>query len=126
MITFTRNAKTERRTPAGPVPATWPFPKPDMANPTDARHTHHVPQSERSMAGPVRPDWAPPLRGSDLASLVRWAIACRASAGVLDLEGQPERAAHLRQLAETADRRSDRLVAASAASLLVELHPAAA
>lgn len=56
----------------------------------------------------------PPLRGTTTADLTHWAIACRASAVILELEGQPDAAAHLRDLAAAAERRAARLAAATA------------
>ena len=63
---------------------------------------------------PVIVGCPPRLHGPTPGDLVHWAIACRASAAVLDLEGQRERAVHLRGLAEAADRRIARLAAAEA------------
>ncbi|KAB7740909.1 hypothetical protein GA707_18605 [Nostocoides sp. F2B08] len=48
----------------------------------------------------------PPLRGSTPWHLNRFAIACRASAIVLDLQGHPGHAAHLRDLAAAAAHRA--------------------
>ena len=56
----------------------------------------------------------PRLRGGDPADLVCWATACRASAAVLDREGHPGPAAHLRSLAHASERRAARLVLAEA------------
>ena len=51
----------------------------------------------------------PRLRGTTAADMTRWAIACRASAAVLDLEGCHVDAEHLRELAAAAERRAVRL-----------------
>jgi len=45
----------------------------------------------------------PPLRGHSPWHLSRFAIACRASAIVLTLQGCPDHAGHLRRLAAAAD-----------------------
>lgn len=47
----------------------------------------------------------PPLRGDCPSHLSRFAIACRASALVLDLQGHPGEAVHLRAIATAADHR---------------------
>ncbi len=56
-------------------------------------------------AGPHPPEVGapPPLRGHSPWHLARFAIACRASAIVLALQGHPAPAARLRRLAVAAD-----------------------
>ncbi len=53
----------------------------------------------------------PPLRGHSPHQLERFAIACRASAIVLDLQRYPAHAAHLRRLAAAAEAQSARRAA---------------
>ncbi|MDN5796669.1 MAG: hypothetical protein L0H79_13065 [Intrasporangium sp.] len=48
----------------------------------------------------------PPLRGLTAWHLGRFAIDCRASAVVLDLQGHPDHASHLHALAAAAARRA--------------------
>lgn len=52
----------------------------------------------------------PPLRGRSPRHLYRFAIACRASAIILDLEGHGGPASQLRDLADAAAQRGDDLV----------------
>ena len=53
------------------------------------------------------PGTPPPLRGNSSTHLCRFAIACRASAIVLDLQGHPRHATHLRVLAAAATRQAE-------------------
>ncbi len=53
----------------------------------------------------------PPLRGNSSWHLARFAIACRASAIVLDLQGHLGPAVHLRDLATTAEHMAAHLTA---------------
>lgn len=65
---------------------------------------------------PARPGCPPRLRGINPTDLACWAIACRASAAVLDLEGHDAPAARLRRVAAAADRWATRLGAADASA----------
>ena len=58
----------------------------------------------------------PPLRGHTAAHLLRFALACRSSAIVLDLQGHPDHATHLRALATAADTRAAQRPAAEPVS----------
>ncbi len=53
------------------------------------------------------PGTPPPLRGNSSTHLCRSAIACRAFAIVLDLQGHPCHATHLRVLAAAATRQAE-------------------
>jgi hypothetical protein len=59
----------------------------------------------------------PPLRGHTAGHLLRFALACRSSAIVLDLQGHPDHATHLRALATAADTRAAQRPAAAPVSL---------
>ena len=63
------------------------------------------------------PGAPPPLRGHTAWHLLRFAIACRSSAIVLDLQGHPAHATHLRALATAADTRAAQRTAAEPTSL---------
>lgn len=63
------------------------------------------------------PGAPPPLRGHTAWHLLRFAIACRSSAIVLDLQGHPDHATHLRALATAADNRAAQRTAAAPVSL---------
>ena len=73
-----------------------------------------APASGRSDQARTQAGSPPRLRGGDPADLVCWATACRASAAVLDREGHPGPAAHLRFLAHASERRAARLLLAEA------------
>ena len=64
-------------------------------------HPRHIASTQFLPAGAVGAP--PPLRGHSPWHLSRFAIACRASAIVLTLQGYPDHAAHLRRLAAAAD-----------------------
>ena len=63
------------------------------------------------------PGAPPPLRGHTTWHLLRFATACRSSAIVLDLQGHPDHATHLRTLATAADSRAAQRTAAAPVSL---------
>jgi hypothetical protein len=63
------------------------------------------------------PGAPPPLRGHTAWHLRRFAVACRSSAIVLDLQGHPDHATHLRALAAAADGRAAQRTAAAPVSL---------
>ncbi len=59
-------------------------------------HTPSAPPAGATVGSP------PPLRGHSPEHLTRFAIACRASAIVLALQGYPDHATHLRRLGAAA------------------------
>ena len=66
-------------------------------------HTPSAPPAGATVGSP------PPLRGHSPEHLTRFAIACRASAIVLDLQGHPRHASRLRDLAAAAEDRATQI-----------------
>jgi len=70
-------------------------------------HVHPIAAKTPTVGAP------PPLRGHTPWHLNRFAVACRASAVVLALQGHTDHAAHLRRLADVAQTRAYHRSAAS-------------